>query len=73
MKFYFIALKPDVGEIEGDVKSGDTRISGFWIIKSNIPKLYCRMSVRFSFYNSFETSNVNDINNISVLLKFLYF
>jgi len=26
MKLYFIALKIDVGEIEGVVKSGDTRI-----------------------------------------------
>jgi hypothetical protein len=41
MTFYVIAFALDVGEIEGDGESGDTRILSFWIIKSNLPKLYC--------------------------------
>lgn len=73
MKFYYIALKLDVGEIEGVIKSGDTRIWSFWIIKSNIPKLYYWMSVRFSFYISFATSNVQDINKYQRAFEILIF
>jgi hypothetical protein len=71
MKFYFVVLKLVIGEIEEDIKSSDTRIWSFWIIKSNIPKLYCWMSIRFSFYNSFETSNIHDVNKYQRAFKSL--
>ena len=73
MKFHLIALKLGVGEIEGDVKSGDTRIWSFWIIKNNIPKFFFECPLGFSFYNSFDTSNVHDINKYQRALKILLF
>jgi hypothetical protein len=71
MKFCFIAFALDVGKIEGDGKSCDTKDLKFWDHKSNIPKFNGRVSVYFSLYNKSEMYNVHDMKSIcSVRLKF---